>query len=82
MLPEYSSNPMIAEKLFEVRRNELMREFQDVRLLGAAGLAKPSLALRFRMWIAGLFRSGKHVDEQYVPATRQSYIDAAIRLAP
>ncbi len=80
MLPEVSVNPMIAEKLFQVRRDELMREFQDVRLLGAAYPARPGFAARTRIWFARLFGAGKRI-EQRAMASSQPSIDYAIKLA-
>jgi hypothetical protein len=74
MLPDL--NYMPAEEILYLKRDELMREFRDIRLIAAASEATPSFAQRLRARIAQLF----HVRPR-VTVPRQSYIDSAIRLA-
>jgi hypothetical protein len=76
MLPDFTYMYLPAEEILDLKRDELMREFQEIRLLGAARQANPGFAERARVWIARLFRA-----QQRIPAPRQSYIDSAIRLA-
>jgi hypothetical protein len=74
MLPTLDYIP--ADEVLFLKREELMREFQEIRLLAAARQANPGFAERARVWFARLFRA-----ERRVTAPRQSYIDSAIRLA-
>ena len=74
MLPDLMYMP--ADEILYMKREELMREFEEIRLVAAARQSNPGLAERLQLWIAGLFRT-----RERLTAPRQSYIDSAIRLA-
>ena len=74
MLPDL--NYMPAEEILYLKRDELMREFRDIRLIAAAPEAKPGFAQRVQARLAKLF----HLQPR-VALPRQTYIDSAIRLA-
>ena len=74
MLPDF--NYMPAEEMLYLKRDELMREFQDIRLIGAARESNPGLAERLGAWLTRLFHA-----RQPVAAPRQSYVDIALKLA-
>lgn len=73
MLPDFNYIP--AEEMLYLKRDELMREFHDIRLIGAARESNPGLAERLGAWVARLFHT------QRVAAPRQSYVDIALKLA-
>ncbi len=80
MLPDLNCMYLPAEEILNLKKDELMREFAEIRLVGAARQANPGLAERARVWIARLFGAGERARQRDL-ATRQSYIDSAIRLA-
>ncbi len=74
MLPDLMYMP--AEEILYLKREELMRDFQEIRLVAAARQSNPGLAERLRLWIAGLVGT-----RERLTAPRQTHIDSAIRLA-
>ncbi len=80
MLPEFSCMYLPGDEVLNLKREELMREFEEIRLLGAARQANPGFAERVWLQIARLFKVGERAQRRAL-APRQSYIDSAIRLA-
>ncbi len=80
MLSELNCLHLPPEKIVNMKREELMREFEEIRLEGAARQGNPGLAVRLRMWVAKLFGAGERARQRAL-APRQSHIDSAIRLA-
>ncbi len=78
MLPDLNYLP--AEEILYLKHDELMREFREIRLQGAARQANPGFAERARAWIAALLHSSARVQRR-AAAPRQSYIDYALKMA-
>ncbi len=78
MLPDLNYLP--AEEILYLKHDELMREFREIRLQGAARQANPGFAERAQAWIAALLHSRERV-QQRAMAPRQSSIDYALKLA-
>jgi hypothetical protein len=78
MLPDLNYLP--AEEILFLKHDELMREFREIRLIGAAREANPGFAERARAWVAALLRSSARVQQRSM-APRQSSIDYALKLA-
>ncbi len=79
MFPDITYIP--AEETLWLKRDELMREFQEIRLVKAARQSNPGWTERLWLWIGSvLMRAGERAHEQ-VMAPRQSYIDSTVRLA-
>ncbi len=80
MLPEFNCMYLPADEVLNLKREELMRDFEEIRLQNAARQANPGFAERVWLQIARLFHAGERAQRRAL-ATRQSYIDSAIRLA-
>jgi hypothetical protein len=79
MLP--NMNYMPVEELVWMKRGELMREFEQLRLERAARLSNPGLLERAMLALARLMVSaGQQLRAQYT-IPRQAQLDAAARFA-
>ena len=79
MLPGFDFLPV--EEVLWMKREELMREFQDIRLVRAARIANPSLTTRAWVRVGELLiRAGLAMRERF-RRPRQTYLDSAIRFA-
>jgi len=79
MLP--NMNYMPVEELVWMKRGELMKEFEQLRLERAARISNPGLLERAMLSIARLLvNAGQQLREQYT-IPRQGQLDAAARYA-
>ena len=79
MLP--NMNYMPVEELVWMKRGELMREFEELRLERVARISNPGLLERALLSVARLLVSaGEQLHEQYT-IPRQAQLDAAARYA-
>ncbi len=79
MLPGYDFIPV--EEMLWLKREELMREFEQIRLVRAARISNPGLTER--VWIGigeFLIRLGERARAR-VTLPRQTYLDSAARFA-
>jgi len=79
MLPDFHSVPV--EELVWLKREELMREFEQIRLVRAARISNPGLVERAVLYLGRILtRAGARINEQYT-IPRQTYLDSAARFA-
>ncbi len=79
MLPGMDFIPM--DEVLYLKREELMREFQSIRLVRAARISNPGWTERLWVWVGDLLvKAGEHARER-VCLPRQTYLDSAVRLA-
>ncbi len=79
MLPGFDFIPV--DEVLYLKRDELMREFESMRLIKAARISNPGLTERFWVWVGDLLvTAGKRVRER-VTLPRQTYLDTAARLS-
>jgi hypothetical protein len=73
--------PLPVEQVMWVRRNELERDYEEVRLQRAARIANPGPLQRALIAIADLLmRAGQHIREQQF-VLPQSHHDRAAKIA-
>jgi hypothetical protein len=69
------------DEVLYLKRDELMREFQSMRLVKAARLSNPGWTERVWLWVGELLvRAGERARDR-VTLPRQTYLDSAARLA-
>lgn len=79
MIPNYLGVPV--EEMIWLKREELMRELEQTRLVRAARISNPGLFERAWLLLAQTMLSlGKRLQEQYT-MPRQTYVDCSARLA-
>ncbi len=79
MLPGFDFIP--TEEVLWLKREELMREFEEMRLIKAARISNPGLLERLSIWVGDLLiKAGQRARER-VTLPRQSYLDSAAKLA-
>ncbi len=79
MIPDFNTVPV--EEVLWMKREELMREFEEIRLVRAARQANPGLVERAWLWLGQfLVRAGEKTQAR-VMAPRQTYLDSAARFA-
>jgi len=79
MIPDFHAVPV--EETLWLKREELMREFEQIRLVKAARISNPGLIERVWLYVASmLVRAGEKLNEQYT-VPRQTYVDSGARLA-
>jgi hypothetical protein len=79
MLPNLNFMPV--EELVRIKRGELMRDFEQIRLEQVARISSPGLVERLMLAAARLMVvAGEHLQEQYT-IPRQAQVDAAARYA-
>ncbi len=79
MLPSYDFMPL--EEMIWLKREELMREFEQIRLVRAARISNPGLFERAWVWLGELLiRAGQRARDR-VSLPRQTYLDSAARFA-
>ena len=79
MLPGFDFLPV--EEVLWMKRAELMREFESIRLVRAARISNPGLVERAWVRVGDLLiRAGLAIRER-VTLPRQSYLDSAARYA-
>lgn len=79
MIPDYLGVPI--EEMIWLKREELMREFQQMRLVRAARISNPGLFERLGLRVAQfLLRLGRDLNERYT-LSPQTYLDCTARLA-
>ncbi len=79
MLPGFDFIP--TEEVLWLKREELMREFEEMRLIKAARISNPGLLERLSIWVGDLLiKAGQRARER-VMLPRQSYLDSAAKLA-
>jgi hypothetical protein len=79
MLPTIDFVPV--EEMLWMKREELQREFKQIRLQRAARISNPGLLERLSLHIAHvLMNAGQRLHDQYT-IPRQSYLDAATNMA-
>ncbi|MFN2119177.1 MAG: hypothetical protein ACK2T0_02145 [Anaerolineales bacterium] len=79
MLP--NMNYMPVEELVWMKRGELMRDFEQLRLERVARISNPGLLERAMLYVAHLLvNAGQQLREQYT-VPRQAQLDAAARYA-
>ncbi len=79
MLPGFDFIP--TEEVLWMKREELMREFEEMRLIKAARISNPGLLERLSIWMGDLLiKAGQRARER-VMLPRQSYLDSAAKLA-
>ncbi len=79
MLPGLDFIPV--EEVLTLKREELMREFEDMRLIKAARLSNPGLFERICIWVGDLLIKAGQKARDRATLPRQSYLDTASRLA-
>lgn len=79
MIPNNLGVPV--EEMIWLKREELMREFEQTRLVRAARITNPGLVERAWLYIGRmLIRAGQRLNEQYT-LPRQTYLDSSARFA-
>ena len=79
MLPDLNGVPV--EELMWLKRESLMREFEQIRLVRAARISNPGLIERAWLYLGRvLIQAGQRLSEQYT-MPRQTYLDSAARFA-
>jgi len=79
MIPNFF--PLPVEELIWLKRQELTREFESIRLLREARLSNPGLIERIYIQLGSLLvKSGKHLQDQYT-TSRQAYLITNSKLA-
>jgi hypothetical protein len=79
MLPGFDFLPV--EEVLWMKREELMREFESIRLVRAARIANPGFTERAWVRVGEfLIRAGLRLRDR-VMRPRQSYLDSAARYA-
>lgn len=79
MLPDLNGVPV--EELMWLKRESLMREFEQIRLVRAARISNPGLIERAWLYLGRvLIQAGQRLREQYT-SPRQTYLDSAARFA-
>ncbi len=79
MLPGFDFIP--TEEVLWLKRDELMREFEDIRLIKAARLSNPGLFERLTVWLGDLLIKAGQKARDRVLLPRQSYLDSTARYA-
>lgn len=77
MLPGYDFIPV--EEVLWLKREELMREFEQERLIKAARISNPGLFERLAIWVGNLLVSIGQSTRDRVTVPRQTYLDSAAR---
>jgi hypothetical protein len=79
MIPGLNTVPV--EEMIWLKREELVREFQEIRLERAARISNPGLLERLWLRIGQLLiQKGEQLREQYT-MPRQTYLDSAAKFA-
>ncbi len=79
MLPGMDFIPM--EEVLYLKREELMREFQSMRLIRAARISNPGWMEHIWVWVGDLLVKAGQRARDRVLLPRQSYLDSAVRMA-
>jgi hypothetical protein len=73
--------PLPVEEVMWVRQEELVRDFEQVRLERAARISNPGLLERFLLSMGQfLIETGQHIRAQHT-VLPQSYVDSAVKFA-
>lgn len=79
MLPNYLGMPV--EEMIWQKREDLMRDFEQMRLVRSARIANPGLFERAWLLLAkAMVKFGQQLQEQYT-MPRQTYVDCSAKLA-
>ena len=79
MLPDFNAVPV--EEMIWLKREELLREFEQIRLVRAARISNPGLVERAILYLARILsRAGERLGEQYT-MPRQTHLDCSARYA-
>jgi hypothetical protein len=79
MIPNYLGVPV--EEMIWLKREDLMRDFEQMRLVRAARISNPGLLERAWLLLAqAMLKFGQRLQEQYT-MPRQTYVDCSARLA-
>lgn len=79
MIPNMNYVPV--EEMIWLKREELVREFEQIRLVRAARISNPGLIERAWLYLGQiLMKAGQKLNEQYT-LPRQTYLDSAARFA-
>jgi hypothetical protein len=79
MLPDLNGVPV--EEMMWLKRESLMREFEQIRMVRAARISNPGLIERAWLYLGRvLVQAGQRISEQYV-MPRQTYLDSTARFA-
>ena len=79
MIPDFHTVP--TEELIWLKREDLTREFEQIRLVRAARISNPGLLERAWLHVGRmLIKAGQRLNEQYT-VPRQTYLDSTAKLA-
>jgi hypothetical protein len=79
MIPDFHTLPV--EEMICLKREELVREFEQIRLVRVARISNPGLFERVWLYVARvLTQAGQRLNEQYT-VPRQTYLDSVSRFA-
>ena len=77
MIPAMNYLPV--EEMIWLKQEELMREFEEIRLVRAARISNPGLIERLWLYVGrALINAGQRLHEQYT-MPRQTYLDSTAR---